>query len=168
MEDIRSKVKILPCSNKHSKTAKSSFFSNASTRNDSISKQDTLVLKGSKYYHCHLEACSCSFNYLYQLRKHLSFVHKLNYYDCRRCGSRFIKYSSYRKHLTNICACESTATNSTEVSKIKSDEVLNNLALITIKDLVDKFEADKITCYNRSLINSICPGLTSFSSLMLN
>lgn len=140
--------------------------SNAST-NIGSAKQNSgpnnyVTAEVSNYYKCHVEGCSRCFNYLYQLRKHTEYVHKLQFYECLRCGSKFAKYSNYRKHTRNIFTCEKSKS-------LKSDQVDGELlteGLLLAKILIEQFARDEITHYDETLLFQRCPGMISFNSLL--
>lgn len=120
-------------------------------------------------YKCHIETCSRSFSYLYQLRKHLSFVHKIHFYDCSRCGSRFNKYSSYMKHMKNLLSCETAIKDKSLSHKAHQTEDALSVGLLTAKQLIEQFSLDKITVFDEKMLHQRCPGLESFAlTLIIN
>lgn len=142
-------------------------ISAASTINGSLIEPSQVTDdRKNRYYVCHSEGCSRSFSYLYQLRKHLNIAHKTNYYDCPRCGLRFLKFHEFKKHAGNIYACE---RDSKSPEKFKTWSESNEILYahrITI-EIAEKFETNQLTCFSKDQINLRCPTFRTFSSLIL-
>lgn len=118
-------------------------------------------------FKCHVDACSRTFSYLYQLRKHLSFVHKVHFYDCSRCGFRFKKYSSYMKHMKCLLSCETAKIQkSLEIHQAHAMEDALKTGLQTANQLLEQFSLDKITEFNEKLIHQHCTGIDNFSLIL--
>lgn len=148
-----------------SKPEKSSDISTKD--NTDMNKPKTLfsMYHGDNSLKCHIGDCPRYFNYLYQLKKHLSYVHKQNFFDCQQCGKRFLKYFKFRKHMRTINACESIVN-----FKLNSghDSKRAEIIISAMSDILNEISMDNLTKYDCNSINIRCPGYFSFSSVILS